>query len=101
MFQKCVSCGAVSPDGPDDEDQSSRPTFSVRELRAILHERNELKLKLSKAEEQLQAMQTEPQHDRWVTDILLIYFEIKIKWKSLFAKKNYSFKKVPTTTALG
>ncbi|XP_063628474.1 RILP-like protein homolog isoform X3 [Cydia splendana] len=57
--QKCASCGAVSPDGPDDEDQSAKPTFSVRELRAILHERNELKLKLGRAEEQLQALQAE------------------------------------------
>ncbi|XP_063541126.1 RILP-like protein homolog isoform X1 [Cydia strobilella] len=57
--KKCASCGAVSPDGPDDEDQSSKPTFSVRELRAILHERNELKLKLGRAEEQLQALQAE------------------------------------------
>uniref|UniRef100_A0A1E1W6Q4 RH2 domain-containing protein n=1 Tax=Pectinophora gossypiella TaxID=13191 RepID=A0A1E1W6Q4_PECGO len=57
---KCAACGAATPDGYEDEDQSSRPTFSVRELRAILHERNELKLKLSKAEEQLQAMQAEP-----------------------------------------
>ncbi|XP_063628475.1 RILP-like protein homolog isoform X4 [Cydia splendana] len=56
---KCASCGAVSPDGPDDEDQSAKPTFSVRELRAILHERNELKLKLGRAEEQLQALQAE------------------------------------------
>ncbi|KAJ2940257.1 hypothetical protein O0L34_g11826 [Tuta absoluta] len=60
---KCAACGALTPDGTDDEDQSSKPTFSVRELRAILHERNELKLKLSKAEEQLQNLQTEPQHD--------------------------------------
>ncbi|CAH0713694.1 unnamed protein product, partial [Brenthis ino] len=59
---KCTSCGVALPDG-DDEDQSSKPTFSVRELRAILHERNELKLKLNRAEEQLQALQVEPQPD--------------------------------------
>ncbi|XP_063541132.1 RILP-like protein homolog isoform X5 [Cydia strobilella] len=59
IIESCASCGAVSPDGPDDEDQSSKPTFSVRELRAILHERNELKLKLGRAEEQLQALQAE------------------------------------------
>ncbi|CAH2093936.1 unnamed protein product [Euphydryas editha] len=59
---KCTSCGVAIPDG-DDEDQSSKPTFSVRELRAILHERNELKLKLNRAEEQLQALQAEPQPD--------------------------------------
>ncbi|XP_030040126.1 RILP-like protein homolog isoform X2 [Manduca sexta] len=61
--KKCASCGAASPEGLDDEEQSSRPTFSVRELRAILHERNELKLKLNRAEEQLQALQVEPQPD--------------------------------------
>ncbi|CAF4800209.1 unnamed protein product [Pieris macdunnoughi] len=61
--KKCASCGVTFPDGTDDEDQSSKPTFSVRELRAILHERNELKLKLNRAEEQLQALQTEPQPD--------------------------------------
>ncbi|XP_053617060.1 RILP-like protein homolog isoform X2 [Plodia interpunctella] len=60
--KKCAACGASTPDG-DDEDQSSKPTFSVRELRAILHERNELKLKLNRAEEQLQALQVEPQPD--------------------------------------
>ncbi|XP_047515149.1 RILP-like protein homolog isoform X3 [Pieris napi] len=60
---KCASCGVTFPEGTDDEDQSSKPTFSVRELRAILHERNELKLKLNRAEEQLQALQTEPQPD--------------------------------------
>jgi hypothetical protein len=64
VLQKCAACGAATPDGYDDEDQSSRPTFSVRELRAILHERNELKLKLNRAEEQLQALQIEPQPDR-------------------------------------
>lgn len=62
-FKKCTSCGVALPDA-DDEDQSSKPTFSVRELRAILHERNELKLKLNRAEEQLQALQAEPQPDR-------------------------------------
>ncbi|XP_026314324.1 RILP-like protein homolog isoform X3 [Hyposmocoma kahamanoa] len=61
--QKCAACGATTPDGTDDEDQSCKPTFSVRELRAILHERNELKLKLAKAEEQLQALQPDPQPD--------------------------------------
>ncbi|CAH4033886.1 unnamed protein product [Pieris brassicae] len=61
--KKCASCGVGFPEGTDDEDQSSKPTFSVRELRAILHERNELKLKLNRAEEQLQALQTEPQPD--------------------------------------
>ncbi|XP_038217521.1 RILP-like protein homolog isoform X2 [Zerene cesonia] len=61
--KKCASCGVSFPEGADDEDQSSRPTFSVRELRAILHERNELKLKLNRAEEQLQALQAEPQPD--------------------------------------
>ncbi|XP_050353539.1 RILP-like protein homolog isoform X1 [Nymphalis io] len=61
--KKCTSCGVALPDGGDDEDQSSKPTFSVRELRAILHERNELKLKLNRAEEQLQALQAEPQAD--------------------------------------
>ncbi|XP_075984178.1 rab interacting lysosomal protein like isoform X2 [Anticarsia gemmatalis] len=64
--KKCPSCGAATPDGGDggeDDDQSSRPTFSVRELRAILHERNELKLKLSRAEEQLSALQVDNQHD--------------------------------------
>ncbi|CAG9791508.1 unnamed protein product [Diatraea saccharalis] len=61
--KKCAACGAVTPEGGDDEDQSSKPTFSVRELRAILHERNELKLKLNRAEEQLQALQVEPQQD--------------------------------------
>ncbi|XP_022115103.1 RILP-like protein homolog isoform X3 [Pieris rapae] len=61
--KKCASCGVSFPEGTDDEDQSSKPTFSVRELRAILHERNELKLKLNRAEEQLQALQTEPQPD--------------------------------------
>ncbi|KAG7303528.1 hypothetical protein JYU34_012057 [Plutella xylostella] len=61
--QKCASCGAGSPDSCDDEDQSSRPTFSVRELRAILHERNELKLKLSRAEEQLDALRVEQPPD--------------------------------------
>ncbi|XP_031764425.1 RILP-like protein homolog isoform X5 [Galleria mellonella] len=61
--KKCAACGAATPDGYDDEDQSSKPTFSVRELRAILHERNELKLKLNRAEEQLQALQVEPQPD--------------------------------------
>ncbi|XP_046964101.1 RILP-like protein homolog isoform X4 [Vanessa cardui] len=61
--KKCTSCGVALPDGGDDEDQSSKPTFSVRELRAILHERNELKLKLNRAEEQLQALQAEPQPD--------------------------------------
>ncbi|CAG4933095.1 unnamed protein product [Colias eurytheme] len=60
--KKCASCG-VAFEGTDDEDQSSKPTFSVRELRAILHERNELKLKLNRAEEQLQALQAEPQPD--------------------------------------
>ncbi|XP_041972148.1 RILP-like protein homolog isoform X2 [Aricia agestis] len=60
---KCTSCGVALADGGDDEDQSSKPTFSVRELRAILHERNELKTKLIRAEEQLQAMQVEPQPD--------------------------------------
>ncbi|XP_050677328.1 RILP-like protein homolog isoform X4 [Leptidea sinapis] len=62
MNQKCTSCGVSLPEG-DDEDQSSKPTFSVRELRAILHERNELKLRLNRAEEQLQALQVEPQPD--------------------------------------
>ncbi|CAG9559251.1 unnamed protein product [Danaus chrysippus] len=57
---KCTSCSVAME---DDEDQSSKPTFSVRELRAILHERNELKLKLNRAEEQLQALQAEPQPD--------------------------------------
>lgn len=64
--KKCPSCGAATPegvDGAEDDDQSSRPTFSVRELRAILHERNELKLKLNRAEEQLSALQIDPQHD--------------------------------------
>lgn len=61
--KKCASCGAATPEALDDEDQSSKPTFSVRELRAILHERNELKLKLNRAEEQLQALQAEPQPD--------------------------------------
>ncbi|CAB3222213.1 unnamed protein product [Arctia plantaginis] len=61
--KKCPSCGAASPDGIEDDDQSSKPTFSVRELRAILHERNELKLKLSRAEEQLNALQVDQQHD--------------------------------------
>ncbi|CAK1590271.1 unnamed protein product [Parnassius mnemosyne] len=66
--QKCTSCGAGFAEGPDDEDQSSKPTFSVRELRAILHERNELKLKLNRAEEQLQALQVEPQPDSTSSD---------------------------------
>ncbi|KAJ8711008.1 hypothetical protein PYW07_008250 [Mythimna separata] len=61
--KKCPTCGVATPDGADDDDQSSKPTFSVRELRAILHERNELKLKLSRAEEQLHALQTDQQHD--------------------------------------
>ncbi|CAG5022882.1 unnamed protein product [Parnassius apollo] len=66
--QKCTSCGAGFAEGTDDEDQSSKPTFSVRELRAILHERNELKLKLNRAEEQLQALQVEPQPDSTSSD---------------------------------
>ncbi|XP_072934362.1 RILP-like protein homolog isoform X2 [Epargyreus clarus] len=66
--KKCTACGAATPDGAEDEDQSSKPTFSVRELRAILHERNELKLKLNKAEEQLQALQIEPQPDSTSSD---------------------------------
>ncbi|CAG9559249.1 unnamed protein product [Danaus chrysippus] len=61
---KCTSCSVAME---DDEDQSSKPTFSVRELRAILHERNELKLKLNRAEEQLQALQAEPQPDSIVS----------------------------------
>ncbi|CAH1640941.1 unnamed protein product [Spodoptera littoralis] len=61
--KKCPTCGVATPDGGDDDDQSSKPTFSVRELRAILHERNELKLKLSRAEEQLSALQADQQHD--------------------------------------
>ncbi|CAK1541673.1 unnamed protein product [Leptosia nina] len=61
--KKCASCGVSFPEGTDDEDQSSKPTFSVRELRAILQERNDLKLKLNRAEEQLQALQAEPQPD--------------------------------------
>lgn len=62
--KKCPSCGAATPEGAEDDDQSTKPTFSVRELRAILHERNELKLKLSKAEEQLSALQQPtPLHD--------------------------------------
>lgn len=60
--KKCTSCGLALPEG-DDEDQSSKPIYSVRELRDILHERNELKLKLNRAEEQLQALQPEPQPD--------------------------------------
>ncbi|XP_013145654.1 PREDICTED: RILP-like protein homolog isoform X1 [Papilio polytes] len=65
---KCTSCGAGFPEGGEDGDQSSRPTFSVRELRAILHERNELKLKLNRLEEQLQALQVEPQPDSTSSD---------------------------------
>ncbi|CAH0595065.1 unnamed protein product [Chrysodeixis includens] len=61
--KKCPTCGVVTPEGADEDSQSSRPTFSVRELRAILHERNELKLKLSRAEEQLHALQHDQQHD--------------------------------------
>ncbi|XP_026728384.1 RILP-like protein homolog isoform X4 [Trichoplusia ni] len=61
--QKCPTCGVATPEGGDEDSQSSRPTFSVRELRAILHERNELKLKLSRAEEQLHALQHDQQHD--------------------------------------
>nr|XP_034828064.1 RILP-like protein homolog isoform X5 [Maniola hyperantus] len=60
---KCTSCGVAIIEGGDDEDQASKPTFSVREMRAILHERNELKLKLNRAEEQLQALQAEPLPD--------------------------------------
>ncbi|KAL0867795.1 hypothetical protein ABMA27_008502 [Loxostege sticticalis] len=60
--QKCKTCGAPTPDGVDDVDQSNR-TFSESELLAVLHERNELKLKLNRAEEQLQALQVEPQQD--------------------------------------
>ncbi|KPJ11562.1 RILP-like protein-like [Papilio machaon] len=66
--QKCTSCGAGFPEGGEEGDQSSRPTFSVRELRAILHERNELKLKLNRLEEQLQALQVEPQPDSTSSD---------------------------------
>ncbi|CAH2052201.1 unnamed protein product, partial [Iphiclides podalirius] len=66
--KKCTSCGAGIPEVVDDEDQSSKPTFSVRELRAILHERNELKLKLNRAEEQLQALQIETQPDSTSSD---------------------------------
>ncbi|PZC80623.1 hypothetical protein B5X24_HaOG214190 [Helicoverpa armigera] len=61
--KKCPTCGVATPEGADDDDQSSKPTFSVRELRAILHERNELKLKLSRAEEQLHALQADQHHD--------------------------------------
>ncbi|XP_026728393.1 RILP-like protein homolog isoform X5 [Trichoplusia ni] len=61
--KKCPTCGVATPEGGDEDSQSSRPTFSVRELRAILHERNELKLKLSRAEEQLHALQHDQQHD--------------------------------------
>ncbi|XP_023951601.1 RILP-like protein homolog isoform X4 [Bicyclus anynana] len=61
--KKCTSCGVAIPEGGDDEDQSFKPTFSVREMRAILHERNELKFKLNRAEEQLQALQAEPLPD--------------------------------------
>ncbi|XP_073948261.1 rab interacting lysosomal protein like isoform X4 [Choristoneura fumiferana] len=54
--QKCSTCGAMSP----DFDPHSKPEFSVSEL---LHERKELKLKLSRAEEQLRAMQAESPPD--------------------------------------
>ncbi|XP_073948258.1 rab interacting lysosomal protein like isoform X2 [Choristoneura fumiferana] len=53
---KCSTCGAMSP----DFDPHSKPEFSVSEL---LHERKELKLKLSRAEEQLRAMQAESPPD--------------------------------------
>ncbi|XP_039751774.1 RILP-like protein homolog isoform X2 [Pararge aegeria] len=61
--KKCTTCGVAILDGGDDEDQTFKPTFSVREMRAILHERNELKFKLNRAEEQLQALQAEPLPD--------------------------------------
>ncbi|XP_063833065.1 RILP-like protein homolog isoform X4 [Ostrinia nubilalis] len=61
--QKCKTCGAPTPDGGDETDQASNRTFSEHELLAILQERNELKLKLNRAEEQLQALQVEPQQD--------------------------------------
>uniref|UniRef100_A0A2A4JSM7 RH2 domain-containing protein n=1 Tax=Heliothis virescens TaxID=7102 RepID=A0A2A4JSM7_HELVI len=61
--KKCPTCGVATPEGAEDDDQSAKPTFSVRELRAILHERNELKLKLSRAEEQLHALQADQHHD--------------------------------------
>ncbi|XP_028178585.1 RILP-like protein homolog [Ostrinia furnacalis] len=70
--QKCKTCGAPTPDGGDETDQASNRTFSEHELLAILQERNELKLKLNRAEEQLQALQVEPQQDRLVKDMRLV-----------------------------
>ncbi|XP_012548221.1 RILP-like protein homolog isoform X3 [Bombyx mori] len=56
--KKCATCGSTSPEAPDEEDQSTKASYS-----AILHERNELQLKLNRAEEQIRALQIDPQPD--------------------------------------
>ncbi|XP_028035231.1 RILP-like protein homolog isoform X1 [Bombyx mandarina] len=56
--KKCATCGSASPEAPDEEDQSTKASYS-----AILHERNELQLKLNRAEEQIRALQIDPQPD--------------------------------------
>ncbi|GBP13998.1 RILP-like protein homolog [Eumeta japonica] len=55
---KCPSCAAAVVDGSEGE----RPLFSAREMRSILHERNELKQRLERLEGQVAAIQP-PQPD--------------------------------------
>lgn len=54
-----------------DLDDPNRPRFTTTELKEVLHERNELKAKMSDLEDELELYR--PKAERQVSDILILY----------------------------